>query len=351
MPDAADILKSAGDGLIAVVKRDCPTCELVGPLLGALQQAGAVTVYSQDDPAFPEAVSQVADDRDLDASYRLGVEIVPTLLRVKDGREADRTYGWDRAEWSRVVGRPIGDDLPATRPGCGAANVEPAAQRLLRIRYGETGLKARRVDLGQAEDPIEAAFDRGWSDGLPVTPPTEERVLAMLEGTHRAADEVVGVTPPNLDPCTVEKAAINAVMAGCKPEYFPVVLAALEAVLDPKFNMHGVLATTMYVGPVFVVNGPIASRIGMNGKHNALGQGNRANLTIGRAVQLIIRNVGGGRPGEIDRAALGNPGKLSYCFAEDEAGSAWTPLSTDFGFKAGESRGNRKASPGRWRKA
>lgn len=336
MADAAEILGATGDGLIAVVKRDCPTCELVGPVLAELQAAGGVTVYSQDDPAFPEPVADVRDDRDLDASYRLDVEIVPTLIRAKGGQEVDRTFGWDKAEWARLVGRDVGADLPATRPGCGAANVEPAAARLLKIRYGETGLAARRVDLGEEEDPIEAAFDRGWSDGLPVTPPTEARVLAMLEGTSRDADEVVGIVPPNLDPCTVEKAAINAVMAGCKPEYFPVVLAALEATLDPRFNIHGVLATTMYVGPVFVVNGPIAKRIGMNAKHNALGQGNRANLSIGRAVQLIVRNVGGGKPGGIDRAALGNPGKLSYCFAEDEEGSAWTPLSADFGFEAGD---------------
>ena len=336
MADAAEILRATGDGLIAVVKRDCPTCELIGPLLANLQAEGAVTVYSQDDPSFPDPVADVQDDRDLDASYRLDVEIVPTLVKVQGGQEVDRTYGWDQGEWTRVAGKTVGADLPPLRPGCGAANVEPAAARLLKIRYGETGLEARRIELGGEEDPIEAAFDRGWSDGLPVTPPTEARVLAMLEGTRRPANEVVGIVPPNLDPCTVEKAAINAVMAGCKPEYFPVVLAALEAVLDPSFNIHGVLATTMYVGPVLVVNGPIAGRIGMNARHNVLGQGNRANLTIGRAVQLIVRNVGGGKPGGIDRAALGNPGKLAYCFAEDEAGSAWTPLAADFGFEAGQ---------------
>lgn len=336
MPNPSDLLSATGDGLIAVVKRDCPTCELAGPVLAALQQSGKLDVYSQDDPSFPEEVAKVIDDRELGASYNLDVEIVPTLIRVKDGAEIDRTYGWDQAEWSRVAGQPVGEGLPPIRPGCGAANVEPAALRMLKIRHGETGLKARSVPLGGEEDEIEAAFARDWSDGLPVVPPTEARVLAMLEGVARDSQEIVGIVPPNLDPCTVEKAAINAVMAGCKPEYFPVVLAALEAVLDPAFNMHGVLATTMYVGPVFVVNGPMAQRIGMNGKHNALGQGNRANLTIGRAVQLIVRNVGGGKPGGIDRAALGNPGKLSYCFAEDEAGSFWRPLSTDFGYSEGD---------------
>jgi hypothetical protein len=135
----------------------------------------------------------------------------------------------------------------------------------------------------------------------------------------------------------VEKIAINAVMAGCKPEYLPVVLAAVEAVLDEPFAMHGVLATTMYVGPVVVVNGPIRRQIGMNARGNALGQGNRANATIGRAVQLVIRNIGGGRPQEVDRATLGNPGKYTYCFAEDEEGSSWEPLSTDFGVARGVS--------------
>ena len=120
-------------------------------------------------------------------------------------------------------------------------------------------------------------------------------------------------------------------MAGCKPEYLPVVLAAVEAVLDESFAMHGVLATTMFVGPVVIVNGPVRRRIGMNAKGNALGQGNRANSAIGRALQLVIRNVGEGRPQEVDRATLGNPGKLTYCFAEDEEGSSWEPLSVERG--------------------
>ena len=135
----------------------------------------------------------------------------------------------------------------------------------------------------------------------------------------------------------MEKIAINAVMAGCKPEYLPVVLAGVEAVLAHDFCMHGVLATTMFVGPVLVVNGPVRRQIGMNAKGNALGQGNRANATIGRAVQLVVRNVGGGRPQEVDRATLGNPGKYSYCFAEDEEGSSWEPLSSERGVPRGKS--------------
>src|SRR3989441_2092919 len=126
-------------------------------------------------------------------------------------------------------------------------------------------------------------------------------------------------------------------MAGCKPEYLPIVLAAVEAACTNEFNAHGLLATTYFSGPVVVVNGPVAAAIGMNSGGNALGQGNRANGTIGRALQLVIRNVGGGRPGEVDRATLGNPGKYTFCFAEDEVGSPWEPLSVERGFDAGTS--------------
>jgi hypothetical protein len=159
----------------------------------------------------------------------------------------------------------------------------------------------------------------------------------MLQGTTRKPSDVVGLIPPNLAECTVEKVAINAVMAGCKPEYMPVVLATLEAALVPEFTLHGLLATTYFSSPIIIVNGPVAKRIGMNSGINALGQGNRANATIGRALQLIVRNVGGGRPGEADRATLGGPGKYTFCFAEDESDPGWEPLSVSRGFKRGVS--------------
>jgi len=198
-------------------------------------------------------------------------------------------------------------------------------------------LRSRRIGLGAAEDEAEAMFERGWTDGLPVVPPTPERVERMLTGTRRAPDDVVAIVPPNLVDCTVEKIAINAVMAGCRPEYLPVVIAAVEAACTDTFNMHGLLATTWFSGPVVVVNGPITRAIGMNSGVNALGQGNRANATIGRALQLVVRNVGGGKPGEVDRATLGQPGKYTFCFAEDEAGSPWVPMSVERGFAVDQS--------------
>jgi len=326
------------EGLIAVVKRDCPTCVLIEPVLAELAAGKPLAVFTQDDPGFPESIGQPIDDTALNVSHTLAIDIVPTLIRREGGREVARTYGWDRNEWQRVSGQDnLGASLPAMRPGCGALNVEPAKREDLLIRFEQTGLSARRVEFGEDEDEIEAIYERGWTDGLPVVAPTQRRVLRMLAGTVRDPKEVIGLCPPNLAPLTVEKVAINAVMAGCKPEYLPVVLAAVEAALDPAFAMHGVLATTMFVGPVLVVNGPIRRQLSMNARGNALGQGNRANATIGRALQLVIRNVGGGRPQEVDRATLGNPGKYTYCFAEDEEGSSWEPLSTDFGLARGVS--------------
>lgn len=189
-----------------------------------------------------------------------------------------------------------------------------------------------QIEVGTLEDEIETCFARGWSDGLPVVPPTEERIMHMLSGTTRAPDELVGIVPPNYNTCTVEKVAINAVLAGCKPEFLPVVLAAVETALIETFGMHGLLATTFFAGPMIVVNGPITREIGMNARVNALGQGNRANATIGRALQLVIRNIGGGVPGGIDRAMLGNPGKYTFCFAEREDDSPWESLAVERGF-------------------
>ena len=326
------------DGLVAIVKRSCPTCALVAPVLAQVRAGGTrLTVYTQDDRAFPAGLDPV-DDTSLEVSWRCAIDTVPTLLRIAGGKEEARIVGWSRAGWEQLTGiSGLGPSLPAHRPGCGSLSVDPARTDALAVRFLGGTLKSRRVELASLEDEVEALFDRGWSDGLPLVPPTEARVLRMLAGTARAPDEVVAIAPPDLHPVTVEKAAINAVMAGCKPEYLPVVLAALEAACTDEFNMHGLLATTMPAGPVIVVNGPIRGAIGMNSGVNALGQGNRAGLTIGRALQLVIRNVGGGRPGEVDRATHGSPGKLSFCFAEDEEGSPWEPLSVERGWGAGAS--------------
>jgi thiol-disulfide isomerase/thioredoxin len=326
--------------MIAVVKRDCPTCVLVAPVLEQLATDTSVhlILYSQDDPSFPEGVPDVVDDTDLDVSWTLGIETVPTLVRRVDGEESARLEGWSRTEWEAFTGVDgLGPDLPDWRPGCGSLSVDPARADELAVRHQGGSLRSRRVDLAVLEDDHEAMFERGWTDGLPVVPPTPARVLRMLGGTTRDPQEVVAVVPPDLVECTVEKVAVNAVMAGCRPEYLPIVLAAVEAACTDEFNMHGLLCTTWFSGPAVIVNGPAAARVGMNSGLNALGQGNRANATIGRALQLVVRNVGGGRPGEIDRATLGNPGKYTFCFAEDETGSPWESLAVERGFAPDQS--------------
>jgi len=331
------------DGFVAVVKRDCPTCQLVEPVLAQLADAAVLaSVVTQDDPAFPDLSGTASGlecrfDEDLSVSYLWDIETVPTLLRIEDGEEVERIVGWDRAQWEELTGtRDLGPDLPDWRPGCGSLSVDPSRTDDLQARFSASGLRSRRVELAELEDEFEAMWDRGWSDGLPLVPPTEARVARMLTGTTRAPDEVVAVVPPDLVECTVEKVAVNAVMAGCLPEHLPVVLAALEGACTREFNVHGLLATTFFSGPILIVNGPIRHRIGMNCGVNVLGQGNRANSTIGRAVQLVVRNVGGGLPGGVDRATMGSPGKIGFCFAEDEEGSPFTPLSVARGMEPGQ---------------
>jgi hypothetical protein len=162
------------DGLVAVVKRDCPTCVMVAPVLGALAGQGELTVYTQDDPSFPETVAARIDDTGLDVSHRLRIEVVPTLIRFEAGREVGRAYGRDRSEWEKLSGiAGLGRDLPEARPGCGAKNVEPGVIERLKVRFNETGLRSRHIKIGSDEDEHEAMFARGWSDGLPLVPPTE----------------------------------------------------------------------------------------------------------------------------------------------------------------------------------
>lgn len=323
------------DGLVVVVKEECETCRTVVPALAELAGGPGLTVYVQDDQGFLGGLASTLD-ADLAVSWHHEIETVPTLIRVDGGVEQARIVGWLRDEWRSFTGvGDLGAGLPEFRPGCGSMSVDPNLIDGLRAKHSGSRLHARRVELATLDDEMETMFERGWSDGLPLVPPTEERVLRMLEGTTRDPQDIVAVVPPDLVECTVEKVAINAVMAGCKPEYLPWVIAALETACTDEFNAHGLLATTMPVGPVIICNGPGTKAIGMNAGGNVLGQGNRANLTIGRALQLVIRNVGGGRPGGVDRATHGQPGKISFCFPEDEDASPWTPFSTSQGFPAG----------------
>ena len=179
--------------------------------------------------------------------------------------------------------------------------------------------------------------EMGWGDGLPAVPPTPARVDAMLAATLFDADHELGVMPPRQGVATVDHVAVNAVMAGCRPEHFPVVVAAVEAVLDPAFNLFAVQATTHPCSPLLIVNGPITERLGINARYGAFGPGFRANATIGRAMRLVLLNVGGAAPGVLDRSTQGAPSKYSFCVAENESESPWEPLQVERGFDAGQS--------------
>lgn len=174
--------------------------------------------------------------------------------------------------------------------------------------------------------------ERRWSDGLPVIPPTVEQVNLMLHHTVRGSQEIVATIAPGFGAATVERIAINAVLAGCDPEYLPVLIAAVEAVTAPEFNLQGIQATTNPVAVWLIINGRIGKQLGVNSGINCLGQGTWANATLGRALRLILQNVGGALPGDMDRATQGQPGKYSFCCAENEAANPWMPLHVERGF-------------------
>lgn len=193
------------------------------------------------------------------------------------------------------------------------------------------------IDVADIAGAMEACYARGWTDGLPVVPPTEERIRSMLAGAGREGSEILGGIPERNRVITAEKLAINAVMAGCLPEYAPVVFAAMEAMTDPRFGLHGPATSTSGMAILLIVNGPIARSIGLNARDDAFGTGNRANATIGRAIRLALRNVFASRAGELDRSTLGTPAKYSFCIAENESDSPWEPLHVQRGLDRSQS--------------
>ena len=212
----------------------------------------------------------------------------------------------------------IAADPPAQKPGCST-------------RAAHDGVPSDSSTFDELED----MFERGWTEGLPVVPPTPERVEAMLG--DRDAGSSLGRVPPAMGEATLERVAACAVLAGCRAGYFPTVLAAVQLVLDPAFNVHGQAVTTSPPGQILIVNGPVRDDIGPQSGMGALGPGARANLTIGRAVRLVIQLTGGGAAGGLDRATLGHPGKVSFCIAENEEQSPWEPLQVQRGFARDQS--------------
>ncbi|MEO0784108.1 MAG: TlpA disulfide reductase family protein [Pseudomonadota bacterium] len=345
--------------LVCFVKEDCETCNTAAPLLEGLGQAfgeaqdmvlvgqsgdGNAVYRDRHGLSLP-----MLDDTSCKTSFEWDIEIVPSIFWLgEDGTVKRHFEGFVKTEWRALadaIAKETGigeaaidwDSLPDWRPGCGSKHLDPDIFAKLSAEASGSPLQARRIEIATADDVAEFMFDQGFSDGLPLVPPTPERVMAMLAGTHRGAQDVVAELPPHMGVATIEKIAINAVMAGCKPEYLPVVIAAIEAACTDEFNIHGVMATTMGATPVMVVNGPIRHQIGMNDSLGALGTGNRANATIGRAVRLAIRNIGGAKPGDTERSTLSNPMKFTMCFAEREERSPWEPLHVERGFNREDS--------------
>lgn len=345
--------------LICFVKEDCGTCNTAAPVLEAFHKAYGdkvnVTLIAQSGAAnatFAERHSlsmPVLDDTACKTAFEWDIESVPSVFWIDDEGTVQRQFeGFIRTDWETLSAEISGktalpaaqidwESLPAWRPGCGSKHLDPAVFDKLRAEAEGSPIRARKIEVASSDDVAEFMFDQGFSDGLPLVPPTPERVMRMLSGTHRDAQEVVATVAPNMGEATIEKIAINAVMAGCKPEYLPVVITAVEAICTDAFNIHGVTATTMGAAPVIVVNGPIRDKIGMNMKLGALGAGNRANATIGRAVRLVVRNVGGASTGGVERSTLGNPIKFTMCFAEYEERTPWPALHVERGFQPEDS--------------
>jgi hypothetical protein len=196
-------------------------------------------------------------------------------------------------------------------------------------------------DVIEIADSLEALADlfeaRRWTDGLPIVLPTPERVAAMVAGSGRRADELVAVLPPGHGGATIEKLAVNAVMAGCRPELMPVFVAAIEAMADPIFNLNAIQGSTNPVAPLTIVSGPARTRLGFNSGYGCFGPGSRANASVGRALRLALINIGGAVPGEKDMAVAGHPGKYGFCVAENEEESPWEPLHVERGLSGSAS--------------
>ena len=193
------------------------------------------------------------------------------------------------------------------------------------------------VHWDSALEAIERCYELGWTDGLPVVPPTEQRVGEFIERSGRPSNDVVGELPERRREITVGKVAANAVMAGCLPEYMPVVLAGTEAMLEPIFNLVGPSSSMGGAAILSIVNGPVTKELNINSRNNLFGPGNRANATIGRAIRLILMNACAAIPGVFDRSVIGHPGKYTYCIAEAETETHWTPLHVERGFSANQS--------------
>jgi peroxiredoxin len=345
--------------LLVFFETDCPTCRLALPYLNRISrelgESSSILGISQDgDRPTRELVEQapiefpVALDGGLSVSKLYDPVAVPTLFLIGSDRRILRTVsGFDKRALNEIAtamaGTPLTvaepfDGAPETKFGCTSRHLEGTLEGELAEAanpYVKRAARASHIELDDSIDPFE--YCTRFGDPLPVVPPTIERVARMLAATSLPPDEVVALIPPNYGAATVEKIAANAVMAGCEPPMMRVLMPLVRAVCDERFNIHGVQATTHFAAPLVIVNGPIRGELGFACGSNVFSNVARANSSLGRALQLILTNLGGARPGEIDMSTLGNPGKFSYCIAENEEENPWEPLNIEMGFKPEQS--------------
>jgi hypothetical protein len=348
-----------GPQLLFFFETDCPTCRLISGYLNTLAAqwgtAGRVVGISQDPEPAAEAFRrdcglqfETVIDSDWRLSRRYDPSTVPALFLLDaDGRVIRSQIGFDKAELNDLAAAmgvtttiaPRFDGNPDSKPGCMSRHREPVVEGEAAEPanvYGGRGTRASRIEVAEAEDAWEYAA-RAFGDPLPVVPPTEDRVRRMVGATPFPPEQIIGLVPPCYGAATVEKIAANAVMAGCEPRLMRVLIPLVRAACDERLNIHGVQATTHFAAPLVIVNGPVRHELNFWSGGNVFSNVARSNSTLGRALQLILINLGGARPGEIDMSTLGNPGKFSYCIAENEEQSPWPPLHADRGLRADES--------------
>ncbi|HUQ93977.1 MAG TPA: TlpA disulfide reductase family protein [Bryobacteraceae bacterium] len=330
--------------LLFFFETDCPTCRLITPYLNHL--ASAVAGISQDPPpATQDYIQQLGVrfpvflDEDWKVSRAYDPPTVPALYLIgPDGVIEDTLIGFDKAALNKLAGA-LGhagtlalefDGAPAFKPGCMARHREPVTDGENALPSHINASAASHILIDEAEDAFEYCR-KAFGDPLPVIPPTREHVERMIAASGQPRDHGVALVPPCYGPATIEKIAANAVMAGCEPAMMRVLIPVIRAACDERFNLHGVQATTHFAAPLIILNGPVRHELGFACGGNVFSNVARSNSTLGRAFQLILTNVGGARPGGIDMSALGNPGKFSYCIAENEETSPWEPLHVERG--------------------
>ena len=348
--------------LVVFFEADCPTCQLTLPYLDRLNGGSVqiVGIGQDSEGATKEFIRQmqigfpVQVDRGLKISQAYDPQTVPTIFLLDQAGKVQRTVvGFDKAalnELAAAVGHaaiaPEHDGAPPWKPGCSSRHLEPEAKTQTQAQADDpsvgihflrkTAEPAQRITLADHQDPF-LYCSQHFGDALPVVPPTVERVQVMLDSCKLPGQQVIARVPPCYGEATAEKIAANAVMAGCAPEIMRVLVPLVRAVCDERFNIHGVQATTHFAAPLIIVNGPVRNELGFWSRQNVFSNVAQANSTLGRALQLVLLNIGGGRPDGIDMSTLGNPGKFSCCIAENEEQSPWEPLHVERGFQRDQS--------------